>query len=95
MDIRTIKTKTNDGSTVHVKVKLLKSTNENYENAVIIDTIRLVSKDKANGYYDINKHLPTFFILRETERYTVFASRTMSFKTSTFNKINDLIKEMQ
>ena len=95
MKSQTIKTRTNEGHTVHVKVKILDSDRLNFESAVIIDTIRLIPIRDVKSYQNINLHFPTFFILRETKNYIVYINRSTSFKLSTFEKINEIVNRLK
>lgn len=93
MKTRQFKTKTNNGHTVHIRVRLF-SKEKNLEPAVLFDTVRIVPIQDREDYEEINRHIPTFYIIRKTERYIVYFTRSTSFKLSTFKKINQLVDEM-
>lgn len=97
MKIKTkiVKTKSNEGTTVHLKINFLYSLTETEEDAVLIESIRIVDKKLSERYFESNKLFPMFLPIRIGKNYTVLYSRSQPLKVSTFNQINEFIKECQ
>ena len=92
MKKKTFKSRTNDGQIVKVEVIFIESTKPEYEDAIIIQTKRLVPVSDIESYIRINDLIPTYFLLRKTDNYALIVSRTQSFKRSTLSTIIDFIK---
>lgn len=93
MKIKSFKTKSNDNTTCKVEVIYIESNKNNEEDAIIIQTKRIIPKSEFNDYEILNKRFPMFFAIKQTENYAFLITRSAAVKLSTFEKINDIVKE--
>jgi hypothetical protein len=88
------KTKSNDGTLVHIEVHLIESDNES-ESAVIIVTNRLISLSDADIFNELNKIFPIFFCVRETDKYALLVTKSAPLKLSTFEEVYKIVSEFK
>ena len=88
------KTKSNDGTLVHIEVTLIGSDNES-ESAVIIVTKRLIPLSEACVFNELNKIFPIFFCARETDKYALLVTKSAPLKLSTFEEVYKIVSEFK
>ena len=91
--ISSVKTKTNESDVVRVEVIYLSSDDNSYEDAVIIQTTRLIKPNDFEKINQLNMAFPIFFALKETKNYALIATRSAPIKLSTFDKIYKIVNE--
>lgn len=94
MKSKSFKTRTNNGSIVKVTVVYIEKQDESREDAVIIETRRVVPADMFSSYNRLNRAFPAYLIVKQTENYAILYTRSASMKVSTFNQISEVISEL-
>ena len=91
MKTKSFKTKSNNGSIVRVNVVYLEKENESQEDAVIIETRRVVPKEMFDHYSFVNGKFPMYAPIKKTENYAILHTRSAPIKISTFNLVSEVI----
>lgn len=94
MKVKSFKTKTNNGTACKVEVIFLKANKVNEEDAVMIQTKRIIPKSEFKAYDMLNDKFPMYFAIKESENYAFIITRSAPIKLSTFLKIVKLVNEL-
>ena len=94
MKVKSFKTKTNNGITCKTEVVLIEADQFNEEDAIIIQTTRVIPRSEFKGYSNLNNRFPTYFVIKKTENYAYIITRSAPVKLSTFLKINETVNEL-
>jgi len=94
MKVKSFKTKANNGTICKVEVVIIEANQFNEEDAIIIQTKRVIPRSDFDAYNNLNHKHPMYFAIRETESYAYIITRSAPVKLSTFLKINETVKEL-
>jgi len=94
MKTKSFKTKTNNGTTCKIEVVLLEADEINEEDAVMIQTKRVVPKSEFESYNRLNDKFQMYFAIKESENYAFLITRYAPIKLSTFLKIVESVNEL-
>jgi len=96
MKVKSFKTKTNNGTICKVEVIIIDQKNifDGFEDAVMIQTTRVVPRSEFELYKELNEEFPQFFAIKETEKYAILVTRSAPVKLSTFLKIVESVNEL-
>lgn len=93
MKLKSFKTKSNCGTICKVEVIFLEKNHINEEDAIIIQTKRIIPRSEFEDYNSLNDRFPMYFAAKETKNYAVIVTRSAPVKLSTFLSINEIIKK--
>lgn len=96
MKVKSFKTKTNNGTICKVEVILIDQKNifDGFEDAVMIQTTRVVPRSEFESYNELNEKFPQYFAIKATENYVILVTRSATVKLSTFLKIVESVNEL-
>lgn len=93
MKIKSFKSKANNGTICKVEIVLIEANKANEEDAIMIQTKRVIPKSEFDSYKNLNDRFPMYFAIKETENYAFIITRSAPIKLSTFLKINESVVE--
>lgn len=94
MKLKSFKTKSNCGTICKVEVIFLEKNDINEEDAIIIQTKRIIPKSEFKDYESLNERFPMYFAIKQTENYAFIITRSAPVKLSTFLSIYESVNKI-
>lgn len=96
MKLKSFKTKSNNGTICKVEVIVIDSEEiiDGLEDAVIIQTKRVIPKSEFESYKKLNDKFPMYFAIKESQNFAYVITRSAPVRLSTFFEIYKTINEL-